>query len=160
MTNSYYRGTAAVVLVFDITQRDSFTNLPMWINDVENLTDEGTVCCLVGNKLDLGAQRTVTFSEAQSFAIAHNMTYFETSAKKGLNVEEVFVTLTNTIVKRIKNNELKLRNDRGDGIVVLKGSAGSSRAAAFEGDDSDSDEERPRKKSELDQKKEEGDCGC
>ncbi|KAH7831110.1 Rab14 [Monocercomonoides exilis] len=156
VTKSYYRGSAAVVLVFDITQHTTFENLGVWLTDIENLTDVGTVCALVGNKLDLQANRQVSFGEAQAFAIENRMTYFETSAKTGLNVDSVFLTLTNMIVKRVKGGEMRLRGDKSDSVVVIgKGSDDDE-----DEDDDEDDDERRRRRDERIKKQNEDSCSC
>lgn len=68
VTRSYYRGAAGALLVFDITNRDSFNSLPDWLNDARSLASPNIVILLVGNKKDLDADREVTFLEASQFA--------------------------------------------------------------------------------------------
>jgi Ras-related protein Rab-14 len=71
VTKSYYRGAAGAILVYDITQRDTFDNIPRWLDDVRHATAPHTVIYLVGNKSDLEASRQVTLEEAQKFAQLH-----------------------------------------------------------------------------------------
>lgn len=57
------------MLVFDLTDRDSFTSLRYWLNEVEKHAQPGVTTILVGNKLDLAAQRKVTYDEGFNFGM-------------------------------------------------------------------------------------------
>ncbi|KAK2964614.1 putative GTP-binding protein yptV4 [Blattamonas nauphoetae] len=147
VTKSYYRGSAAVLLVFDITDRTSFEQLGMWLTDVRNLTQTGTVCALVGNKFDLQLQREVEFTEALAFADDNGLHYFETSAKTGLNVEDVFLNMTWIILGRIKEGKLKVLSENGDVALI--------------GEDGDDDEiDDPDKKIDPSKKTGQSNCNC
>lgn len=66
MTRSYYRGAAGALLVYDITNRDSFNALEAWLSDARTLASPNIIILLVGNKRDLEDEREVTFIEARS----------------------------------------------------------------------------------------------
>lgn len=100
ISKAYYRNAVGVILVFDITERKSFDDLPSWLNDVHALCDPNAVIQLIGNKCDLGSQRVVTLAEAEQFAEHHHMQYLETSAKAGQNVREAFVRVATTIMSK------------------------------------------------------------
>lgn len=68
MTRSYYRGAAGALLVFDITNRESFNSLNQWLQDARTLASPNIVILLVGNKKDLEADREITFLQASQFA--------------------------------------------------------------------------------------------
>jgi small GTP-binding protein len=69
VTKSYYRSSAGAILVYDITNRDSFLHATTWLTDARALTSPDTVFLLVGNKTDLAdSARQVTFLEASRFA--------------------------------------------------------------------------------------------
>lgn len=106
VTRSYYRGAAGALLVFDITNRDSFNSLPDWLNDARSLASPNIVILLVGNKKDLDAEREVTFLEASQFAQENELMYLETSAKSGENVDESFLKCSKTILAKIQTGEL------------------------------------------------------
>jgi len=88
ITSNYYRGAHGALLVFDITQRNTFLYLDGWLAELKNFCDPFVV--LVGSKADLAESRTVTYAEALAFAKQHGLAYFETSAKKQAHAEEVF----------------------------------------------------------------------
>jgi small GTP-binding protein len=90
VTRGYYRGSIAAFLVFDITRRESFTNIPRWIGDVQSAARPDAILVLIGNKLDLATARDVTREEATELAKKNNMMYFETSALSGESIEIAF----------------------------------------------------------------------
>ena len=100
ISKAYYRNAVGVILVFDITERKSFDDLPSWLNDVHALCDPNAVIQLIGNKCDLGSQRVVTIAEAEQFAEHHHMKYIETSAKAGQNIREAFIHVATTIMSK------------------------------------------------------------
>jgi small GTP-binding protein len=97
VTKSYYRNSLAVFLVMDITRRDTYNHLGTWLQDCRSLTSSDTYIVLVGNKLDLDQERQVSFEEASKFADQNKLTYIETSAKTGKNIEDAFYSSANKI---------------------------------------------------------------
>jgi small GTP-binding protein len=100
ITKAYYRTAAGVLIVFDITDRKSFDQLPAWVNDVRTLCDPSAVCTLVGAKSDVADERTVTILEAEALAQQYHMPYVETSAKTGDNVKDAFTRTVATLQER------------------------------------------------------------
>lgn len=81
------------MIVYDVTKRDSFDSVPSWLREIEqNRDQEDMLVYLVGNRVDLGAEyRQVTAAEGVRCMREHRIdNFFETSAKTGLNVVEVF----------------------------------------------------------------------
>lgn len=103
---SYYKGTHGILLVYDITNKQSFVDLQLWLSEVEKHGRENVVKILIGNKKDLESQRQVSTEEASKFAESQGMKYLETSAKDGLNIEESFVNLVKEMKKKNFNNIL------------------------------------------------------
>lgn len=75
-----------MIIVFDITNQESFENVKTWMNSIYKHADPNISKVLVGNKFDLDDQRCVSKSEALKIATEHGMEYFETSAKVNLNI--------------------------------------------------------------------------
>ncbi len=117
ITKAYYRNASGILIVYDITNADSFVNTKRWIEEVkENCgTDEsGISMILVGNKCDCEAQRVVALDDLKTYSNAMNLKFFETSAKENINIDEVFYELTRLILD--KRNEKSVK--KPDTIVV------------------------------------------
>lgn len=94
----YYRGASAAVVVYDITNAESFQKARYWVKELLKHANPGIVIALVGNKSDLTNQREVSFQEAKEFAEANGMGMFiETSAKTADNINELFTKIANHI---------------------------------------------------------------
>ncbi|CAL4068401.1 unnamed protein product, partial [Meganyctiphanes norvegica] len=105
---SYYRGAAGALMVYDITRRSTYNHLSSWLTDARNLTNPNTVIFLIGNKADLDAQRDVTYEEAKQFAEENGLMFVEASAKTGENVEEAFLETAKKIYQNIQDGSLDL----------------------------------------------------
>ena len=68
ITSSYYKGAQGIILVYDITDRQSFKDVENWLAEVEKHASENVIKLLVGNKCDLESARAVTFEEGKEFA--------------------------------------------------------------------------------------------
>lgn len=119
ITRSYYRDSAGVILVFDITQRRTFEVLDLWLQDVKSMSKTPYII-LVGNKIDLASRREVSREEAENYAMTNNMIYIETSAKKYEDINQIFDSLTQTICHEIANHKID-PNNRSNGIKVGEG---------------------------------------
>jgi len=100
LTSSYYRGAQGVVLVYDVTRRDSFENLEQWLKEVKMYSPnngEGVVKLLVGNKVDL--DRKVGREEAEDWARSQGMLFLEASAKAKTGIRQCFMEVVNKIVE-------------------------------------------------------------
>ena len=95
----YYRSSAAALVVFDITNRKSFEDIGVWVQEFRNVAGENTIVLLVGNKIDLASNRVITQEEAQEWAQKNNCIYHETSAMSGEGVKELFKVLVDELMK-------------------------------------------------------------
>jgi len=100
ITHSYYRGAHGVMVVFDVTNAESFEGIASWMADVHKFGIEGTPMVLVGNKCDLESKRQVTRAQAQALADSLGCRYCETSAKDNLNVDDTFAHIVDECVQR------------------------------------------------------------
>lgn len=99
LTSAYYRGAQGVILVYDVTRRDTFENISEWLKEVDIFTTKDNVIkVLVGNKIDLEAARQVPRQEAINFARENNMLFFEASAKTEVGVQQAFLELVEKIL--------------------------------------------------------------
>uniref|UniRef100_A0A3Q3SQ67 Ras-related protein Rab-35 n=1 Tax=Mastacembelus armatus TaxID=205130 RepID=A0A3Q3SQ67_9TELE len=88
ITSTYYRNTHGVIIVYDVTNPESFVNVKRWLNEISQNCD--SVCkILVGNKNDDPARKQVETQDAVRFGESVGVRVFETSAKENINVEEV-----------------------------------------------------------------------
>ena len=87
------RGCQGLILVYDVSNRQSFNDLKNWLEDVSNATNKVSII-LFGNKCEL-EERAVTKEEAEKFAKENNIPYIETSAKSGINIDEGFSMIIN-----------------------------------------------------------------
>ena len=90
---SYYRGAHGILLIFDVTDKESFKNLSNWIIEIEKNASKNVLKVLIGNKTDLEDKRVIPYSQGKEFADSYGLKYIETSAKKNMNVNEAFETL-------------------------------------------------------------------
>ena len=100
ITQSYYRGSHGIIVVFDVTDRESFSGVQRWMQQVEE-NCQNVSCILVGNKSDLTSKRAVTFDEGQELADHFMIRYVETSAKESKNVDSAFTMMTREIKNRV-----------------------------------------------------------
>ena len=116
IAKAYFRSAIGVILVFDLSDRKSFEDLNQWLSDVHSLCDPNAVVTLIGNKSDLADQRTVTATEAESFAQLHQLTYLETSALGGDNIQEAFQrTAAAVFRKSLTNRDTRVEGKKLDG---------------------------------------------
>eukprot|EP01120_Amphizonella_sp_Union-15-10_P008250 TRINITY_DN2928_c0_g1_i1.p1 TRINITY_DN2928_c0_g1~~TRINITY_DN2928_c0_g1_i1.p1 ORF type:complete len:201 (-),score=43.95 TRINITY_DN2928_c0_g1_i1:111-713(-) len=101
ITSSFYRGADGILVVFDLTNQDSFDNIRGWLKDINKYAAEDVNRVLVGNKQDETSKRSVTTSEAKAFAEETDMPYVETSAKTGSNVDTAFLKLAEQILNKV-----------------------------------------------------------
>ena len=94
VTKQYYHGANGVILIFDLTDQNTFNDLKKWIKDIKNYGEKDIQILIVGNKLDLFNQRKVTQSQANNFCKENNYKYIESSAKDGTNLLKIFEELT------------------------------------------------------------------
>ncbi|XP_020178609.1 ras-related protein RABC2a isoform X2 [Aegilops tauschii subsp. strangulata] len=127
ITSSYYRGAHGIILVYDVTKRQSFTNLAdVWAKEIElHSTNKECVKMLVGNKVDKDEDRMVTTEEGLAFAQQCGCLFLESSAKTRENVEKCFEELVLKILEVpslseegssvVKRNSLKQKHEKSGG---------------------------------------------
>mmetsp|Transcript_26156 Transcript_26156/g.25770 ORF Transcript_26156/g.25770 Transcript_26156/m.25770 type:complete len:151 (+) Transcript_26156:74-526(+) len=98
---SYYSGANGFIIVFDVTNAESFRSLSKRINDIDNYASARKSVIIVGNKADLEAARKVSFDEAKNFAEGNGMGYIEVSAATGHNIHQAFELLTREMISKL-----------------------------------------------------------
>eukprot|EP01124_Arcella_intermedia_P004745 TRINITY_DN1271_c0_g1_i1.p1 TRINITY_DN1271_c0_g1~~TRINITY_DN1271_c0_g1_i1.p1 ORF type:complete len:732 (-),score=144.06 TRINITY_DN1271_c0_g1_i1:14-2209(-) len=110
VTRSYYRKSAGAIIVYDITNKRSFDNLMVWLDDIRSAEgNEETQILLIGNKSDLDFARTISTQEGIDLAAKQGTNFMETSALNGNNVQKAF----QIVLQDIHNlAESKLQNEK------------------------------------------------
>ena len=95
MTNLYYRDAQVAILTYDITNSQSFEGLTFWLSELnDKVNKDNMLLFLAGNKCDVdNNMKRVSSKDAKEFAEQNNMFFFETSAKTGIGIKELFKTI-------------------------------------------------------------------
>ena len=102
LTKNYFNSSNGFLLIYDITDKDSLEHLNFWSAQIQLNAPEKSKCVLVGNKCDLEGSRAVSKEEGKIYAEKNKIKFFETSAKDGTNINEVFEYIANEIYKEEK----------------------------------------------------------
>ena len=97
--SSYFKGAHGILLIYDITAKDSFKELENWLGEVERNANSQVLKILIGNKCDLEDRREISKDEGEAFAMRNGMQFMETSAKLNTNVNEAFEALAKIMVE-------------------------------------------------------------
>jgi len=109
----YYRGAAAAIVVYDITNFDTFKRAQQWVKELQRQGNPNIVIALAGNKSDLSSKRKVEPEDAESHASENGIFFMETSAKTSTNVNELFVAIARKLPKTTPQPRAG-----GNGIVI------------------------------------------
>ncbi len=101
----YYRGAKAAVIVYDITDEDTFKGAKTWVSEIQKKS-ENCLILLVGNKVDLTMNRKVDIHMVKEYVDNNNLIYMESSAKTGLNVDKIFTTIAESIPEENEHNPI------------------------------------------------------
>ena len=103
ITNAYYRGAEGILIVFDVTKKESFENIQNWINEVTVYTGNDVVIICLGNKNDL--KKEIDKKEIIDFKKNTNLEILNVSAKTGEGVEEAFKHIIELLIKKKMENK-------------------------------------------------------
>ena len=113
---SYLKNADCIIIVFDITNKESFLSLNKWLTDAKNNASENTIYVICGNKIDLKERRTVNENEINEYIEKNTgVIYMECSAKNGQGIKDLF----NVIAKNLGENnfaksDFNVRSGNGD----------------------------------------------
>eukprot|EP00811_Abedinium_folium_P037265 NODE_9897_length_1391_cov_41.418513.p2 GENE.NODE_9897_length_1391_cov_41.418513~~NODE_9897_length_1391_cov_41.418513.p2 ORF type:complete len:203 (+),score=50.68 NODE_9897_length_1391_cov_41.418513:179-787(+) len=119
ITSSYYRGAHGIIVVYDVTDRDSFEHVKHWLQEIDRYAAEGVNKLLVGNKSDLQSKKVVSYDEAKELADSLGVHFMETSAKNAHNVEQAFHQMTREIKQRVASQPAA--RAQGNSVAVGQG---------------------------------------
>jgi Ras-related protein Rab-2A len=111
ITRAYYKNSVCAMVVYDITNRDSFEHIQNWIQDVKDQSPKTVLIVLVGNKIDLEENRAVSYDEGSEFATKNGLIFEETSAKTGQGIEEIFMKSAKEISKQMEKGVYDLKSE-------------------------------------------------
>lgn len=100
ITQAYYRGARGIILVYDILEYKSYTNVAYWLKQIRETNNTASII-IVGNKCDKAANRVVAKADAQAYAAEHHAFYVETSALDGTCINQLFDTITREILSTL-----------------------------------------------------------
>jgi len=121
--SSYYRGANGIIIVYDVTDQNSFNNVPAgWAPEVEKNAPEGVVKLIVGTKSDLADNRVISFEQGKELAASCGALFMETSAKDGTGVDAAFDMLAREALHKMvgTNDKTKKPGSQGDQKVNLQ----------------------------------------
>ena len=97
ITKNYFKGASGMVLIYDITNKESFYNIKNWINQIREEASDKIPIILVGNKIDNEKKRIITYEEGIILAEEYGIMFSECSAKTGENIDYIFKELVEMI---------------------------------------------------------------
>ncbi len=110
ITTVYYRNATGIIMVYDISNRESFLNMKTWLSDIERVADKNVKKILVGNKCDINdTLRVVSTQEGKKFANSIGIDFIETSAYANKNINEIFTLLLDKF-KETSTDDQKIEN--------------------------------------------------
>ena len=104
MTRQYFKDAHGIILMYDIADKRSFSNLDIWLEEIKKNSKDDISIILVGNKIDLKF-RNISKEDAENFAKNNNIIYYEVSCKDGINIDSVFDTIIKDIISKLNNNK-------------------------------------------------------
>ena len=111
ITKNYYKGANGIILIYDVTNKQSYENVKNWLTQIKEEANPNVIIYLAGNKIDVEEeQRVITTEDGQKIADEYKLPFKETSAKNGINVNEIFQEL----VEKIDETFSKLEVPKGE----------------------------------------------
>ena len=120
ITKNYYKGANGIILIYDVTNLQTYENVKNWITQIREETNPNVVIYLAGNKIDIPQEeRAVKTEEGKEIADEYKLQFKETSAKDGINVNEVFQELVEKIDE--VNSKLEVSKPEPKNILYSPG---------------------------------------
>lgn len=122
----YYRESQGAVLVYDITDEDSFSKVKDWVKELRKIIGDDICLCICGNKMDMEKHRHVSHEEAEAYAASVGANHFNTSAKLNRGIDEMFLDLSKRML------QAKGKGGGGSGGASSRGSSRRSRRSEIQ----------------------------
>jgi len=120
LSNSYYRGAHGIIVSYDVTDKDSFTNVKNWMDEITRYANDDVCVLIMGNKEDMKGSRKVIYEEGLELAKQYDVEFMEASAKTGYNVDKAFITIVQEVHKKLDKSEKKVKRENKDDATTLK----------------------------------------
>ena len=117
ITTSYYKSAHAIIVLYDITDINTFEHVKNWMIDIDKFAKQGVLRLLIGNKIDLNDNRQVTKEAGETLANKFGVNFFEVSAKDNININELFLETAKSLLEK---NENMINNEIGSNVVLNK----------------------------------------
>ena len=114
VTSAHYRGAVGVMVVYDITKRQTFDHIPRWLDELRAHADKNIVIIMIGNKIDLEDERAVPTEDAKEFAEKEGLFFLETSALEATNVKNAFMAVLTEIFNIVNRKNLVADEAKSD----------------------------------------------
>ncbi|CAF0867035.1 unnamed protein product [Adineta steineri] len=129
----YYRGAQAAIVVYDITNADTFSRAKVWVKELQRQAAPNIVIALAGNKADLLAKRQIEVADAQAYAEENGLIFMETSAKTAMNVNDIFMAIAKKLPKNQDSSTTPGGRRGNDGQSLTVDQPSNPRSAGNDG---------------------------
>ena len=109
ITSAYYRGADGIIIVYDITDRNSFAHIKDWLDDVNKYTDDNPLKIIVGNKIDLIKDKQINNNDMKTMTAQTGIEIIECSAKDSIKINELMEIMTKKLIEKKKTKEIKIQ---------------------------------------------------
>ena len=126
ITSAYYKGSKGALVIYDITQKETFANIEKWVNDLKCKGDPKITIIIIGNKNDLEEKRQISKEQGEEKAKSFGCAFLETSAFSGDNIEKAFEMMVKEIYDKFTSDiggddEEELdSNEKGEDLKLEK----------------------------------------
>ena len=104
ITSAYYKGSKGALVIYDITQKETFANIEKWVNDLKCKGDPKITIIIIGNKNDLEEKRQISKEQGEEKAKSFGCAFLETSAFSGDNIEKAFEMMVKEIYDKFTSD--------------------------------------------------------
>ena len=103
ITSAYYRGADGIIIVYDITDRNSFAHIKDWLDDVNKYKDDNPLKIIVGNKIDLIKDKQINNNDMKTMTAQTGIEIIECSAKDSIKINDLMEIMTKKLIEKKKN---------------------------------------------------------